>query len=272
MSRSARLVPAALALAVALSACSKSSDTTVPIYLDQEFGDEIAQHVGMLIAAGNGGSMLTLTATAATIPAGASISQDAVRPARDTLFAAGAVAWSLVDTFFTAGNTPQTDYDALSTHGAIHADGAGQIHSATFNASFLHHADLKATGLLALRDTIDLAGTARDSSRAVFVGKFTAATCRLLLVSTITHENGIVLKGQSPATPPLSALSDWTVNATRYDTADTTKVNRASPVQVLIGYDGTTHAVMQVGGLYDYQVDLATGDITRYGAQPLAGR
>ena len=272
MPRSVRLVPAVLALAVALGGCSKNSDTTIPVYLDQEFGDEIAQHVGMLIATNNGGSMLTLTTTAATIPAGAAIGQDAVRPARDTLFAANAVAWSMADTFFTIGNTPQDDYDALSTHAAIHASGQGQIQTATFHASFLHHADLQATGLAALRDTIDMVGTARDSSRAVFVGKFSAAVTRLLLVSTITHENVIVLKGQSPSTPPLSALSDWTVAARRYDTGDTLQVNRESSVQVLIGYDGTTHAVMQVGGLYDYQVDLATGDITRYGAQPLAGR
>jgi hypothetical protein len=106
----------------------------------------------------------------------------------------------------------------------------------------------------------------------VFVGKFSSAVCRLLLVSDITHQNVIVLKGQTPSTPPLSALSDWTIVAGRYDTADTLQVNRLATVQVLIGYDGTSHAVMQVGGLYDYQVDLTTGDLTRQGAQPVAGR
>jgi hypothetical protein len=106
----------------------------------------------------------------------------------------------------------------------------------------------------------------------VFVGKYSAAVVRLLLVSTIAHQNVIVLKGETPSTPPHSAFSEWTIVAGRYDNADTTHVNRSSTVQVLVGYDGTSQAVIQVGGLYDYLVDLATGDITRYGAQPVAGR
>jgi len=225
-----------------------------------------------VLAAGNGGSMLSLTSTAATIPAGAPVSQDAARPARDTLFASGNVAWVVVDTFFTAGDTPQDDYDALSTRASIHATGNGAIHSANFNSSFLHRADLSATGLSALKDSIELAGTARDSSRSTFRGTFSTATVRLLIVSAITHSHVVTMKGQSLTTPPVGALSDWMMQVARFASTDTLQVQKQINTEVIVAFDGTSKAVLNVGGLYEYQVDLDTGALTRYGAQRVAAR
>jgi len=276
MFRPFRLVPIALALAVGLAGCSKTSDSTAPPFLDQDFADEIAQHVGMVLAAGHGGSMLTLTVTAATVPAGApvsqQISQDAARAARDTLFPAGNVAWAVVDTFYTAGGTAQPDYDALSTRVSMHAIGNGEVHSAVFHATLAHRADLQGTGLSVTRDTLYMAGTARDSSRSRFTAKFSTATVRLLCVSSITHQNVVTLKGQSPFTPPLGALCDWNMTVTRFGSSDTTSVDRTMSVETIVAFDGTSKAVIQVGGLYEYQVDLDTGDLTRYGAQRIAAR
>jgi hypothetical protein len=62
---------------------------------------------------------------------------------------------------------------------------------------------------------------------------------------------------------PLVGVSDWSMTVTKYDNADTLSVTRQATVDVLVGFDGTNQALLQVGGLYDYQVDLATGDITR---------
>jgi len=273
MFRPVQLVPAAIALVVMLSGCSNQDNTAAPQFLDQEFADQIAQHVGIVLAAVNGGSMLSLTSTAATIrPAGAPVSQDAARPARDTLFASGNVAWVVVDTFFTAADTPQDDYDTLSTRASIHATGNGAIHSANFNSSFFHRADLSASGLSAVKDSIELAGTARDSSRSTFTGTFSNATVRLLIVSRITHSHVVTMKGQSLATPPLGALSDWMMQVTRYESGDTTRVQTQLNTEVIVAFDGTSKAVLNVGGLYEYQVDLDTGALTRYGAQRVAAR
>jgi hypothetical protein len=275
MSRSGYLIPAVLALALVLPGCSRNSAGTGPQpYIDQEFADEIAQHVGMVLAAGNGGSMLSLTATATTLPtAGGAVNQIAARPARDTVFAAAGVAWALVDTFFTANGTPQADYDSLtSTRVAIHALGTGQIHRGTFNGTLSHRADLQGSGLSSRQDTLVLAGTAHDSTRSTFVGQFSAATIRLLCVSTITHQGVTVLKRQDLYAAPLGGFSDWTVAVTRFDSTTTLQVQRQETTQVLIGFDGTNHAVLQVGGLYDYQVDLTTGALTRSGPALIVGR
>jgi hypothetical protein len=268
-----RFLAAALVLSLGLIGCGDDDNTTAPPYLDQELADEIAQHVGMTLAAGTGGSMLSLTATAATIPSGL-VGQDGARPARDTLFSASGVAWSVVDTFFTAGDTPQEDYDALTTRVSVHAQGAGDIVRTTapaFRATLRHRAHLQGSGLSATTDSVMLAGSAHDSTRSTFTAKFTGATCRLLCTSTIAHSSIGTTKGQSPFTSPFSGVSAWTMAVTRYSNSDTTQVNRTATTDVLVGFDGTSHAILEVGGLYSYQVDLATGEIARYGA-PLAAR
>jgi len=110
------------------------------------------------------------------------------------------------------------------------------------------------------------------SSRSTFVGTFSNATVRLLIVSSITHSHVVTMKGQSLTTPPVGALSDWMMQVTRFGSSDTLQVQKQINTEVIVAFDGTSKAVLNVGGLYEYQVDLDTGALTHYGAQRIAAR
>ena len=269
--RAAPIAAVGLTLALAATGCSKSSEgPTQPIFIDQPFADEIAQHVAGTIASDDGGSMLSLTSTVATVPH--SVATLAARRARlgriarDTSFTAAGVAWTIVDTFFTASGTPQDDYDpATSASMHVRALGTGDISTATFHARYRHLGRLQATGLSLAPDTLHLGGAARDSTRSWFAAQFeNGVTRRLLCVSDIGYEDVRVVKGQSATDAPIFGIATWTMSVTRFSDLDSTKVDRQMQVTVLIAFDGASGtATMQVGGLFEYTFDLQTGALAR---------
>jgi hypothetical protein len=271
-------VPVLIALAGALvvAGCSKKDNSPVqPIFIDEPFADEIAQHVASTVASDAGGSMLSLTSTAATVPHSApQRAGGRVRPARiarDTTFTAGGVAWTVVDTFY-AGGVAQDDYTPACDSMHVRALGTGDLSLATFHALYRHLARLRATGLAPAQDTVAFAGVARDSTRSWFTAQFSGATRRLLCVSDVDYGDVRVVKGQSPTDAPVFGIAVWSMNAMRLDNTDTTRVERQRDVFVLIAYDGSGTATMQVDGLYEYTFDLKTGVLTKTPVAAVAAR
>src|SRR5262245_588236 len=272
-----RLMTPLLAVAlVAAAGCSSDDDggPIPPAYIDQTLADDIAQHVAMTLATDNGGWVLGLTAEPATVPAaliaspvGARLSR-ANRTLRDTTFTVAGVTWTIADTFFTAGGTPQEDYDpATSVRLSLASFGAGTMAHAQFNAIFQHRIRVGAPGLSATNDTLRFAGTARDSSRSWFtstVGTGTGAFRRVLCVGNIDWEDVGTLKGQLSDAAPSDGFATGLYNAYRYSNGDTTAVEKqAGDVTVLIAFDGSTTVTMQVGNIYEYLVNLRTGSLTK---------
>jgi hypothetical protein len=265
-----------LAGALVLGGCGGDDDNgpIPPAFIDETLADDIAQHVGMTLATNNGGWVYGLTAQPATIPlsalapAGARVA-GLSRSLRDTSFTAAGVAWVVADTFFTAGNAPQEDYDpATSTRVSLASFGSGTLSAAQFSAAFQHRIRVGAPGLSATNDTLRFAGSSRDSSRSWFtstIGTASGAYRRLLCVGDLLWEDVITFKGQAPDAPPRDGFATTTMNAWRYSNGDTTAVEKqASAVIVLIAFDGSSQVTMSVDGHYEYEVNLHTGVVTKF--------
>ena len=271
-----RLISSLLTAAlVAVAGCSKDSNNgpIPPAFIDETLADDIAQHVGMTLATDNGGWVLGLTAEPATVPAqlaqtvGAHLSR-ATHALRDTTFTVAGVTWSIADTFFTAADAPQGDYDPVtSVRMSLMSFGAGDMIHPQFNAHFKHRIRVGAGSLSATQDTLTFAGTSRDSSRSWLtsaIGTGSGAFRRMLCVGDLVWENVATLKGQPSDAPPVDGFATCLYQAYRYSNADTTKVEKsATDVTVLIAFDGSTTVTMQVGNTYEYLVNLRTGAVTK---------
>lgn len=271
-----RLFATLLSLALLGAAGCGGDDDNGPIppaFIDETLADDIAQHVGMTLATDNGGWVYGLTAEPATVPLSlASVRARLARAGgvlRDTTFTVNGVTWVIADTFFTAADAPQEDYDpATSVRMSLASFGSGtMVVSASFRAAFQHRIRVGAPVTSATGDTLRFAGTSRDSSRSWFtsqIGTAAGASRRLLCEGNLVWEDVVTFKGQAPDAVPKDGFASCTYNATRSSNADTTAVEKqATAVTVLIAFDGTTEVTMNVDGHYEYLVDLRTGAVTK---------
>ncbi len=263
----------ALALVAGAGCGGDDSGPIPPAFIDETLADDIAQHVAMTLATDNGGWVLGLTAEPATVPAliagpvGARMAR-ASRALRDTNFTVAGVTWTIADTFFTAADAPQEDYDPVtSVRLSLASFGAGDLGQSQFHAHFQHRIRVAAPGLSATQDTLKFAGTSRDSSRSWFtstIGTGNGALRHLLCVGDLLWEDVATLKGQLSDAPPVDGFATCTYQAYRFSNGDTTQVEKqASNVSVLIAFDGSTTVTMQVGNTYEYLVNLRTGTLSK---------
>lgn len=263
-----------LAGAFVLGGCGDDDDGPIPpAFIDETLADDIAQHVGMTLATDNGGWVYGFTAQPATIPLSAlapagARSAGVSRALADTSFTNAGIAWVVADTFFTAGGAAQEDYDpATSVRVSLASFGSGDMITASpgaFRAIFRHRIRVGATGLSASQDTMWFGGTSRDSSRSWFTSQVgTAATAfrRMLCVGDLTWETVATLKGSAPDEAPSDGFASGTFQAYRFSNGDTTAVEKQATVVVLIGFDGTDFVTMSIDGLYEYHVNLHTGEV-----------
>jgi hypothetical protein len=270
-----RLIATLLTLALVGAAGCGGDDDDLPIppaFIDETLADDIAQHVGKTLATDYGGWVLGLTAEPATIPLGlASVGARMARAgqvARDTSFTVGGVTWTIADSFFTAVGTFQEDYvAATSTRLSLASFGSGTLSAPGFSAVFQHRIRVGATGLSATNDTLRFAGSSRDSCRSWFtsgIGSASGTYRRLLCVGNLAWEDVVTFKNQASDAPPDDGFAEATLDAYRFSNGDTTAVEKqASAVIVLIGFDGSTQVTMNVGGNYEYTVDLRSGVVTK---------
>ncbi len=253
-----------LAAAGWLAGCSDDSSPTGPAAaLTQDDADGVAQQVAATLAADNGGTMALL---AGSLPAGAKSGGGAAVAGADaeTTFTLGGLTYTLTRTFYDAGGDEMAAFDPLLTARMVTAArAAGSIATDRFSATLGHASLLDVTGVSARRDTLRFNGAAHDTCLSSFTSLDGIRTRHFFLASSGVLEDVLLAKPVGAGSWPLSGTATWSVVADRLRSNDRLDVAAHLEATVVVTFNGTREARIEVDGHWTYRADLKTGALIR---------
>lgn len=244
----------------------------IPI-LSQEEADDVAQQMGVLLAANLGGWMYEIRATQAAVPISGPQSLRRTRidgVQRDTVIASGAMTYGINYQYrqnngdlAAVWDTSAVEIQALSN--AIGTLAAPPRHNGTYQ----HHNDFEVLGIHASEDTLTFSGLADDTSLATMENTFTHET-KFYFMSLFVDFTFQTLKDGSNPYPIGGGECNVTVDADRQTSLDRNTAVRNLLVDFTIAFDGTATPLVTIvedpgdpRTIFRYRVNLDDGTVVR---------
>ena len=261
---SARRLALWLATALlALGGCGKSSDVTGLGAAAQQTADDIAVQVGASASAEGGGLMTEIEGTNSAVPM-------ASRPvtffgvaASDTTFARGPFTITLDRTFYDVDDIMLQQWDPSAVRAVIDSWVRGAVTGLRYQATVGRTGVLNVNGLAAAVDTLLFDGTATDTTDARFTSLDGLRTVDVHVLATRVLASVRALKNRSVNPWPLSGTATWTVSVDKFANGPRGGIEAHYQAVVVMTFDGTRVADVEVNGRYHYHLDLQTGDVVR---------
>ncbi len=248
--------------------------TQIPI-LTQEEADDIAQQMGVMIAANLGGWMSEINSTADAIPG--------VTPPALSLRGPGSAAIERDTTVTTGGMTYQMNFqyrlgsgdvvavwDTGAVEVAVLSDGNGTLVAPPrHNGTYQHHNEFEVLGIHAGEDTLTFSGLADDTSLATIENTITHET-KFYFANNFVDFTFQMLKNRTVNPYPLTGECSITVDTDRQTSLDRNTAVRNLLVDFIIGFDGTVTPLVTIvedegdpRTIFHYRMNLNDGTVVR---------
>ncbi len=259
------LLAAALAALAALPAGCGKSPTSPSGGMTQTTADDMATQVGSGMATDDGGVLSTVwvagSGSSAFAPQGG---LSTMATAAETTFTVGGITYTLSRTFYDAGDNVMAGFDPILT-ARVHATSraTGAIATQRFTATVGRSGWLDVRGVSALAETLAVDGASYDTCQSSFRSLDGLRTRYFYMVASCSLAALRWLKPPANAPWPLSGTATWTIRADRLRSNNRADIEAHFEAVVVVTFNGTQYADLEVTGGWRYRLDLKTGAVTR---------
>lgn len=256
---------AALVVAAAVIGGCSNNPTQPGGAVPQLTADDMAAQVGAGMATDNGGLLSTVwiagSGGSLLSPKGPALSGTA---AAETTFTSGGITYTLTRTFYDDGDNVMASFDPLLTARVLATSRAtGAILTPRFAASVGRAGVIDVRGVSTLQETLVVNAASYDTCQSSFTSLDGMRTRYFYLVAECALADVRWRKPPASAPWPESGTATWTLHADRLRSNNRADVEAHLDVVVVVTFNGTQSADVDVAGSWRYRLDLKTGQVTR---------